>query len=385
MKFVSLCLAVLLLLTGCAQPAEPALDAEPTLPAPTETEAVTEETVPPTTEPIDPLVALLNMMPTEYKVGQLFLARCPAENAVEDIKTYHLGGYVLFGRDFEGQTPDSIVQTLSQYQLASPIPLLIAVDEEGGTVCRVSGNPAFRQERFASPRNLYLSGGMDAVLAAEREKAELLASLGINVNLAPVCDITQKLSSFLYSRSLGQSAEITGTFAAEAIGIMKEHRVGGMLKHFPGYGNNADTHFGIAIDDRPLEQLETCDLIPFQMGIDAGCGAIMMSHNIVTALDEELPASLSPTVHTYLRDTMGFTGVIATDDLDMGAITETYGPEEAAVLAVLAGNDLLCCTEYAVQYQAVLDAVESERIPMEMLDTAVMRVLRWKQSLGLLY
>jgi beta-N-acetylhexosaminidase len=82
---------------------------------------------------------------------------------------------------------------------------------------------------------------------------------------------------------------------------------------------------------------------------------------------------------------MGFEGVIATDDLDMGAITETYGPEEAAVLAVLAGNDLLCCTEYAVQYQAVLDAVESERIPVEMLDTAVMRVLRWKQSLGLLY
>ena len=383
MKPAVFVLLMLFLLTGCGQ----THPAETTIPPTTQpvTEAPTEETVPPTTEAPDPLEVLLEMMPTEYKVGQLFLARCPAENALEDIKTYHLGGYVLFGRDFDGETPDSITDTLARYQLASSIPLLIAVDEEGGTVCRVSSNPAFRAVRFPSPRNLYASGGMDAVLETEAEKAALLYSLGINVNLAPVCDMTNKLSSFLYSRSLGQSPEITGTFAAEAVAIMKEHRVGGVLKHFPGYGDNADTHTGTAIDERSLEQLESCDLIPFQMGIDSGCGAIMMSHNIITSLDGDSPATLSPAVHNYLRETMGFEGVILTDDLAMGAITETYGTGEAAVLAVLAGNDILCCTEYREQYQAVLEAVEDGRISMEILETAVMRILKWKQALGLLY
>jgi len=381
MKYISLLLAVILLLTGCAQP-EPV---EETLPPESPATTVPAETVPATTEVIDPLEALLEIMPLEHKVGQLFLARCPAENALEDVKQYHLGGYVLFARDFAGQTVSSLPEILSAWQLASPIPMLIAVDEEGGTVCRVSSNPAFRDTRFPSPRNLYAAGGMDAVLETEAEKAQLLGSLGINANLAPVCDIATNPASFIYSRSLGQSPEITGAFAAGTVEIMKQNQVGSVLKHFPGYGNNADTHTTIAVDNRSLEELEASDLVPFQMGIDAGCGAVMVSHTIVSAMDDQVPASLSPAVHGYLRETMGFSGVIVTDDLAMGAISGAYGPEEAAVLAVLAGNDLLCCTEYALQYQAVLDAVENGRIPMAQLDAAVMRILRWKQSLGLLY
>ena len=380
MKPICLLTALLILLCGCSHIPEETL---PSTQPPTV--EVTQETLPPATEAADPLEQLLSIMPTEYKVGQLFLARCPETNGVEDIKTYHLGGYILFGRDFENQTPESLAATLSQYQLASPIPLLIAVDEEGGSVCRVSSNPAFRSHRFPSPRNLFLSGNMEAVLEAEAEKAALLSGLGINTNLAPVCDITTKPGAFLYSRSLGQDPETVGEFAAGALQIMEDHGIGGVLKHFPGYGNNADTHTGIATDDRSLDQLESCDLIPFQRGIDAGCDAIMMSHNIVSAMDAAYPASLSPAVHDYLRETMGFTGVIVTDDLDMGAITETYGAGEAAVLAVLAGNDLLCSTEYPTQYEAVLEAVTSGRISMEILDAAVLRILKWKQSLGLLY
>ena len=109
-----------------------------------------------------------------------------------------------------------------------------------------------------------------------------------------------------------------------------------------------------------------------------------MSHNIVYALDPELPASLSPAVHGYLRYTMGFDGVIITDDLSMAAITELYGTEEAAVLAVLAGNDLLCTTDFTTQYNAVLAAVEDGRIPVETLDKAVTHVLKWKQQLKLI-
>jgi len=380
MRLLSLLLTVLILLSGCSQPepAEKTLPPEPSTTAPTETE-------PPVTEPVDPLEALLAIMPLEHKVGQLFLARCPAENALEDIKQYHLSGYVLFGRDLEGQTSQSLRETISAYQLASSIPLLIAVDEEGGTVCRVSGNAAFRAEKFPSPRNLYAAGGMEAVLEAETEKTLLLESLYINVNLSPVCDIATIPGTFMYHRSLGQSPEITGRFAASAAAIMAENQIGCVLKHFPGYGNSTDTHTAIAVDSRSLEELENTDLVPFQVGIDAGCDAIMVSHIIVTAMDENNPASLSPAVHHYLRETMGFTGVIVTDDLAMGAITETYGAGEAAALAVLAGNDLLISTDYAVQHQALLEAVERGRISEELLNDAVMRVLRWKQQIGLLY
>ena len=161
--------------------------------------------------------------------------------------------------------------------------------------------------------------------------------------------------------------------------------MGSVLKHFPGYGENDDTHTGFARDSRTLEELEQWDLIPFRAGIDAGCGAVLVEHTIVDAFDPELPASLSPEVHRYLREEMGFRGVIVTDDLQMQAITDAYGPEEAAVLAVLAGNDLLCSTDYRIQYEAVLEAVQSGRIPMETLDAAALRVLTWKQNLGLLF
>ena len=260
----------------------------------------------------------------------------------------------------------------------------MAVDEEGGSVCRISQYPAFRDTPFPSPRKLYLQGGMELVLGIEAEKAALLHSLGINVNMAPVCDIATAGNAFLYSRSLGQSAETTAEFAIGAMTLMDAFQVGAVLKHFPGYGNNVDTHSGIAIDRRTLADLENQDLIPFAEAIHAGCDAIMVSHIIVTAMDEELPASLSPAVHSYLRSILGFNGVIVTDDLVMEAIRKDYGTGEAAVLAVLAGNDLLCSTEYAVQYAAVLEAAETGRIPEAQIDRSAERILRWKQSLGLL-
>lgn len=385
MKVFSLLLAVLILLTGCAQEIPETLPPETQVPETLPAETLPPETEPTETEPTDPLEALLAMMPLEHKVGQLFLARHPEGSALEDVKQFHLGGFILFARDLQGRDRDSLNTLLSGYQLASSIPMLIAVDEEGGTVCRVSGNPFFREKLFPSPRSLYDAGGMEAVLAVEEEKAALLRSLAINVNMAPVCDIATESSAFMYRRSLGQGPEVTGQFALEVCAVMESHQVGSVLKHFPGYGNNADTHLGIALDERSLEELENADLIPFQMAIDGGCGAIMVSHTIVTALDGTYPATLSPAVHDHLRQEMGFAGVIVTDDLAMGAITETYGVGEAAVLAILAGNDLLCSTDYALQYGAVLEAAKEGRIQEETIDAAVLRILRWKQSIGLLY
>lgn len=386
---LELCALAALLLLIAGQLAAPAMAPmeEETETMPTEPVTVPPATVPPTdppaTQPPDPVQARLAAMTTEEKVGQLFLARCPETGAAEAIQNYHLGGLVLFDRDFDSQTPDSLRRKLRDYQSAADIPLLIAVDEEGGTVTRVSSHTAFRASRFASPRELYAQGGMELVLETEREKAQLLGGLGINVNLAPVCDISTQSGAFMYRRSLGQSTEITGQFVAGAIETMQSQGVAAVMKHFPGYGNNADTHVEIATDTRSLESLERADLQPFFDGIAAGGNAILVSHNIVTALDADAPASLSQAVHRYLRLAMGFDGVIMTDDLSMEAITQRYGAGEAAVLAVLAGNDLLCSTDYETQYRTVLDACTDGRISEDTLNQAAGNVLRWKQAMGL--
>lgn len=390
-RVVIVCLA--LLLCGCAaiKPApaettpEPTTTAAPTTPPPTTAAPTTPApTTPEPTQPPDPAQDILDTMTVEEKVGQLFLAYCDEDTALRDIERYHPGGFVLFSHNTRNETPDSLLSKLQSYQSAAKIPMLIAVDEEGGTVTRISCYTAFRSSKFPSPRDAFAQGGMEGALEIEREKSELLASLGINVNLAPVCDVTQNPAAFMYKRSLGQDAETTGSFVAQTVKIMKEAGVGSCLKHFPGYGENTDTHVGIAVDNRSLEALESVDLVPFQAGIDAGCGAVMVTHTYINAIDPDYPATLSPAVHAYLREEMGFSGVIVTDDLAMKAITSRYGAGEAAVLAVLAGNDLLCSTEYTAQYNAVLSAVKEGQIPMEMLDDAVKRVLQWKIDLGLI-
>lgn len=375
----------LLLLCGCASP-EATQATVPTA-APTAAPTTTPTTVPTQpapTEPEDPIRLMLNQMSLEERVGQLFLARCDANTAVTDLQTYHLGGFVLFAQDFEGQTPDSLREKLTSYQSAAKIPMLIAVDEEGSTVTRVSRYSAFRASPFLSPREYYEQGGMELVVQAEAEKSQLLHDLGISVNLGPVCDLADDPQAFMYQRSMGSDIQTVSDFVTSTVQVMGENSTGSALKHFPGYGNNTDTHTGMAVDSRSLDDLAQRDLLPFAAGIQAGCDAILVSHTIVEAFDPSLPASLSPAVHQYLRENMGFSGVILTDDLVMQAITDTYGAGEAAVMAVLAGNDLLCSTEYATQYQAVLDAVLEGRIDIDVLNQAVGHVLQWKIDLGLL-
>lgn len=342
----------------------------------------TEETTP--TEGKDPLESLLNSMTLEERVGQLFLVACPQTRPLEAIEQYHLGGLVLFGANLEGETPKSLMQTLMAYQESSKIPMLIAVDEEGGSVCRVSSYEAFRDHRFPSPRRLLEQGGLDFLLQTEEEKCQLLKSLGINVNLAPVCDISNDPNAFMYSRSMGGTPATIAHNIQAMVQLMGKQQIGSVLKHFPGYGNNTDTHVAMAVDNRALKTFEEMDLVPFQAGINAGCGAIMVNHTIVTAIDDKMPATLSVPVHQYLREKMKFDGIIMTDDLTMAAIADYYGAGEAAVLAVLAGNDVLCTWSCEAQYDAVLSAVKSGRISMACLDASVLRILRWKQSLGLL-
>ncbi len=383
MKILAFFLCIFLL-TGCtATPAETTENVT-VPPEPATEETMQTETEPAPTLPPDPIGDLISDMSLDERVGQLFLARCDDTVALEHIQQFHLGGFVFFGRDFEGQTPESFRMKIVGYQASARVPLLLAVDEEGGTVSRISSNRAFSKNTLPSARDAYTQDGLEGNFAAEESKCQLLESLGLNVNLGPVCDITTQRNAFMYKRSLGQSPEITAQYVSGTVQLMNAYKIGSALKHFPGYGNNADTHIGIAVDERSLQELEERDLIPFAFGIQTGCGSIMMSHTIVTALDAETPVSLSPAAHAYLREVMGFEGVIMTDDLVMQAITDRYGAGEAAVLAVLAGNDLLCSTEYVLQYEAVLAAVLDGRIDIDTLNAAVRNVLEWKRELGLL-
>lgn len=325
---------------------------------------------------------LLDQMTPEQKIGQVFLSRCPEDSQWKQVQALHPGGLLLFGRDFQGKTAGQVRQQIQSYQQQAEIPLLIGADEEGGTVCRVSGNPGLRAERFPSPRQLYQAGGLEAVEADSLEKSRLLLSLGVNLNLAPVADVSQNPQDFIYPRTWGQDAQSTAQYVERVISVSQGQGIGTVMKHFPGYGGNADTHTGSARDSRPLSQLEQADLLPFRAGIEAGGQGVLVSHNIVECLDPDRPSSLSPAVYQYLRQ-MGFTGVILTDDLAMGAILEQQG-DHPAVQALGAGADLLIVSDLPGSVQAVSQAAEQGRLSWQRIEEAACRVLEWKLALGLM-
>ncbi len=354
----------------------------------TQTQSVAETTQPTTISEKDitdeKIENILSLMSIEEKVGQMFYVRCPETEAIETIAKYHLGGYILFGRDFDGKTREEITTEINSYQSASDIPMLIGVDEEGGTVVRVSSNPMLREEPFLSPSDTYYNGGWNEVKSSENEKADLLLSLGINVNMAPVCDITSEPDAFMYYRSFSEFTDNQSEYVKTVVDICKDKKLGTVLKHFPGYGNNADTHTGIAYDNREYSEFTEKDFLSFEEGIKEGADCVLIAHNMVICMDNKYPASLSKHVHDILRSQLNFDGVIMTDDLSMDAITQYTGADSAAVFAAKNGNDILCCTDVDIQYPAVLDAVKNGEISIDQIDMSVRRILRWKYNLGLL-
>ena len=389
-KLIPLLLAMLLL-TGCQQSSQPAPEVSP--PAASGSDAA--QSAPPSTEPEppeDPLDTLLSSMTLEEQVGQLFFVRCPAENALTDVTDYHLGGYILFGRDTKDKTANELIQNIAAWQRAAMedtgIPLLMGVDEEGGTVVRVSSNPHLRSAKFPAPRTLWQQGA-EAVADDTREKDTLLHALGFNVNLAPVADVSTDPGDFIYARTTGQDAAGAEDYVSLVVETMCRDGMGSVLKHFPGYGNNADTHTGVAVDPRPYETFTDSDFLPFRAGIAAGQTAggqrtaVLVSHNIVQCMDPDLPASLSPEVHRILRQELGFDGVAMTDDLAMDAVAAYAADGAVAVMALQAGNDLIITTDYRSQIPKVLAAVENGTLEESVIRQACRRVLQWKIDLGL--
>lgn len=321
---------------------------------------------------------MLCNMTLEQKVGQMLLARCPQQNAEEDIKNYNLGGYVMFKCDFDGKTEDEVINEIKGFQSASKIPMIIAVDEEGGGVVRISSNPNLRSERFASPQKVYNNGGLSGIESYTQEKCELLNKLGVNTNLAPVCDVSENPDDYIYNRTLGKGALETAEYIKTAVETAAETPISSTLKHFPGYGSNVDTHTGIAVDERTKQTFENADFLPFKAGIKAGAECVLVSHNIINCIDGEKPASLSAGVHTVLRKELGFSGIVMTDDLSMDAIKLYTDGESPVVEAVKAGNDMLIVTDYAESYESIINAVENGDIAEEQINNAVLRILSWK-------
>ena len=323
---------------------------------------------------------LLSIMSLEEKIGQMFLVRYPEKGVIDEIKKYSPGGYILFGRDFKNETKQSILKEINDCQNASKIKMIFGVDEEGGTVVRVSAYKAFRDSKFKSPQDLWEEGGLSAILKDSNEKSSLLKSIGLNMNLTPVADVPTKESSFMYKRSFGRGASETATYISELIKTMNRDNMISAMKHFPGYGDNTDTHTGIAIDNRSLEEFKNNDFLPFKSGIEAKAPTILVSHNIVNCMDGSMPASLSKKVHDILRNDLSFTGIIMTDDLAMDAVKSYVENGEAAVQAVLAGNDMIISSDFETQRNEVLNAVKQGRISEDIINTAVKRILACKYA-----
>lgn len=324
----------------------------------------------------------LKEMTLEEKIGQILLVRYPEENVEEAISEYKVGGFIFFEDNFESKTLKEVQNMINNVQSMSKIPLLTAVDEEGGTVVRVSSNPNIISEPFASPRELYLEGGFDLIATDTKQKSALLESLGLNLNLAPVIDVSTNQTDYIYERTLGEDTELTSEYARTVIEANTGSSVSYVLKHFPGYGNNEDTHLGEVIDTRPKEEILSRDLPPFEAGIDAGAEAILVSHNLVQSMDSSNPASLSPSVHNILRNNLGFSGIVITDDLAMAAVSSI---DNVTVRALLAGNDIIITTDYKQSFANIKNAVDDGTISETLIDNVVQRIISWKYAKGLMY
>lgn len=356
----------------------------------TTTTEETVETIETTTyDPYHPtddqeLIDLMQEMTLRERAAQLIMVSAADQYSAQYAAEQGAGGLCLFAGPFEWKSADDVRAMTAGFQEAAKCPMLISVDEEGGTVNRVSLNPQLRQTPFESPRALYEQGGMNLIKSDAREKATFLLNLGVNVNLAPVCDVPVTEYDFIYPRAFSIDASETSDFVTEVVSVSKEKGLGCVLKHFPGYGGTSDTHFAVAYDDRERTDFTTNDFLPFEAGIDAGAGAVMVSHNIVACMDANNPASLSKKVHTILREELQFGGVILTDDLGMAAALVATGYDDPVVPALRAGNDMVIYSNFDAAMEAILEAVENQKITITQINQSVLRILAWKRSIGLL-
>ncbi len=286
--------------------------------------------------------------------------------------------------NFQGKTTAQVQSMLKSYQNVSKTKMILCCDEEGGTVVRISKYPALAPTPFRSPQSVFKKSGMDGIYNDTVKKAQLLKKLGLNLNLAPVSDVSTNPSDFIFDRSFGKNASQTAEFVKTSVNAYNSENLSCTLKHFPGYGNNVDTHTGIAYDKRSLSTFEKSDFIPFQAGIQAGAPVILVSHNIVDSMDPAYPASLSAKVHGILRNQLKFTGIVMTDDLIMDAIRDFTAGKNPCVTAFNAGNDILLSSNIAEDFNALYAGVQNGSVSEARLNESVLRILAWKYKMGII-
>ena len=351
---------------------------------------MTEEPTP--EQKLDEIVdAAIGVMPLEDKVAGLFLVTPESitgvntvvqagEGTKEALSRYRVGGILYFAGNI--QSKEQLTQMIDNTVLYSSYPLFIGVDEEGGSVSRVS--KAGLAENVGSAREIAAAGDPDSAYQAGVTVGGYLSELGFNLDFAPVADIANVEGSVLGDRAYGADAASVTPYVTAMTEGLQESGVSACLKHFPGIGSStADTHEGMASTDRTLEEFRAEEFTVFQAGIDAGADMVMVSHIGAPGLTgDNTPCSLSPAVVTdLLRNELGFDGVVITDALNMNAITDYYESGDAAVRALRAGCDMLLMPEnFGEAYNAVLQAVQDGTISEERVNDSLRRIYRIKYA-----
>ena len=325
------------------------------------------------------------------KIGQLFMVGFMGTAVTPDLasflKEYKPGGVILFSRNLE--SIEQIVELTNDLQRYSPkSPLLISIDQEGGRVSRLPKGFTI----FPPCELLGRCNSTELAYAAATTIAKELKAVGINMNMAPVLDVNSNPDNpVIGDRAFGSTPDVVSELALVTVAGLQDNKVVACGKHFPGHGDtNADSHKELPVVEASRERLEAVEFPPFRRAAAAGVATMMTAHVLYKALDDRLPATLSPAIITHLlRDEMKYDGVVLTDDLEMHAIVDHYGPADAAVRAFLAGCDvLLICKDRdreVAAFGAIEKAVASGAIETQRLDQSVARIQRLKQRFLLPY
>lgn len=336
---------------------------------------------------------ILQEMPLEDKVSQLFFIQPEALTGVgqavqagdmtrEALQEYPVGGIILFADNI--QSEEQLRQMLANLQEYSPYPLFLGVDEEGGPlVARVANSGVVEVPSFSNMRDIGNTGDPEQAYQVGTTIGGYLKDFGFNVDFAPVADVASNPDNQVIGpRSFGADAGLVSQMVAREVTGMQEQGVSAVLKHFPGHGDTGeDSHTEAALLDKTMEELESVELLPFQAGIEAGADMVMSGHiSVPQVTGDNTPASMSPQILTgLLREKLGYEGIVITDSMVMGAIVNYYDPAQAAVQALIAGNDMILMPQdFQAARQAVIDAVGNQTLTEERIDESLRRIYRVK-------
>lgn len=346
-------------------------------------------------EEIDYLDEIVNAsiaeMPLEDKVAGLFMITPEAltdmttvvragDTTREKLSERAVGGLIYFSQNIEDA--EQLKEMLANTRSSSKYPILLAVDEEGGTVSRVAQSGL--AENVGSMSEIGSTGDAAKAQEAGVSVGSYLSEFGFNMDFAPVADVVEEGNTVIGERSFGSDTNLVASMVSAWVEGLQSTGVSACLKHFPGLGDTAeDTYEGMAATEKTLEDFTSRDFPVYQAGIEAGVDFVMVSHlSAPNVTGDNTPASLSEKMITeILRGQLGYDGVVITDAMNMTAITDYYTADEAAVKALQAGADMILMPEdYETAYNGVLEAVNNGTLTEERINESLRRIFRVKRK-----